>query len=145
MFKVAFGKLAIGALVLTLLVGGAVASAGAKALGPGKGGVPAAKAQAARQVGPQALKEELALIAKTIGISTSDLQTALKGGQTIAQVAQAHKVSPQTVIDNAVNDVMAKAQSRPGWAKLTEAQKTTFTTQVRDRITNWVNGTAKTK
>src|SRR4051812_45419368 len=107
MFNVAFGKLALGALVLTLLVGGAVATAGAQGHGPRKA-APAAKAQPARQAGAQALKGEFALIAKTIGISTSDLQTALKGGQTIAQVAQAHKVDPQTVIDAVVNDLTAK-------------------------------------
>ena len=58
---------------------------------------------------------ETALVTKTIGISTADLKTALKGGQTPAQVAQAHKVDPQTVITTVVNDITTKAQARAGW------------------------------
>ena len=37
--------------------------------------------------------------AKTIGVSRQDLVTALRNGQTIADVAKAHHVDPQTVID----------------------------------------------
>ena len=68
-------------------------------------------------------------MAKTSSVTEADLKTALKGGQTVAQVAQAHNVSPQTVIDAVVNDITAKAQARPGWAKLSDTQKTNFTTR----------------
>jgi hypothetical protein len=54
-------------------------------------------------------------------------------------------VQPQTVIDSVVNDITAKAQARPGWTKLSDAEKANFTTRTRTRVTNWVNGTAKTK
>lgn len=37
--------------------------------------------------------------AEAIGVSTHDLGEALHGGQTIAQVAEAHEVDPQDVID----------------------------------------------
>ena len=90
-------------------------------------------------------KAEVAVAAKTIGISPADLRTAVKGGQTVAQVAQAHKVDPQTVITAVVNDLTAKAQARPGWAKLSDTQKTTALNRITERVTNWVNGTAKTK
>ena len=43
--------------------------------------------------------EDFAKIAGVIGISESDLKAALQGGQSIAQVAQAHNVDPQKVID----------------------------------------------
>src|SRR4051794_39454499 len=41
----------------------------------------------------------LQAVADAIGIAPADLRTALRDGQTIAQVAQAHNVDPQHVID----------------------------------------------
>jgi transposase-like protein len=43
--------------------------------------------------------EDFAKIAGVIGISEDDLKSALQSGQSIAQVAQAHDVDPQDVID----------------------------------------------
>jgi hypothetical protein len=43
--------------------------------------------------------EDFAKIAGVIGISESDLKAAIQSGQSIAQVAQAHDVDPQKVID----------------------------------------------
>jgi hypothetical protein len=43
--------------------------------------------------------EDFAKIAGVIGISESDLKAGIQGGQSIAQVAQAHGVDPQKVID----------------------------------------------
>ena len=43
--------------------------------------------------------EDFAKIAGVIGISEDDLKTAIQSGQSIAQVAQAHNVDPQKVID----------------------------------------------
>jgi hypothetical protein len=43
--------------------------------------------------------EDFAKIAGVIGISEADLKTAIQSGQSIAQVAQAHKVDQQLVID----------------------------------------------
>jgi hypothetical protein len=37
--------------------------------------------------------------AETIGIEPKELRTEVRGGKTIAQVAQEHNVEPQTVID----------------------------------------------
>jgi transposase-like protein len=140
MLRVTFGKLATAGLLLLTVVGGTVATVSAQGTAP---------APAARPAGPgsgkaaQFLKQELALIAGTIGIPTTELKTALQGGQTVAQVAQAHNVQPQRVIDAVVNDMTARAQARPGWAKLTDAQKTTFTTKTRERVTNFVNNGVK--
>src|SRR4051812_28951828 len=131
MFKHAFGKLAIAGLLLLTVVGGTVATASARGTHPGTATAGASATRQAAQAGRggQGLKDEFALMAKTIGISVADLQTALKGGQTVAQVAQAHNITAQTVIDAVVNNITAKAQARPGWAKLTEAQKTNVTTK----------------
>ncbi len=139
MVKFTFGKLAIAGLLLLTVFGASVATASAQGTHPGTGAVRAAVAVKAGRD----LQNELALIAGTIGIPTTELKTALKGGQTIAQVAQAHNVSAQTVIDAVVNDLTAKAQARPGWAKLSDAQKATFTTRTRTRVTNFVNNGAK--
>jgi hypothetical protein len=42
---------------------------------------------------------DLSVAASTIGVSEADLKTALQSGQSIADVANAHGVDPQTVID----------------------------------------------
>jgi len=62
------------------------------------------------QRGPRA--EGLAKAAEVIGISVADLKTALKSGQTIAQVAQANGVSVNSVIDAMVADATATLRQR---------------------------------
>jgi hypothetical protein len=76
--------------------------------GPGMGGDRGEKRQ-----------EMLTAAADAIGITADELKTAIKGGQTIAQVAEANGKSVQSVIDALV------------------AQATTDLTQ---RITDMVNG-----
>jgi transposase-like protein len=49
--------------------------------------------------GPHGRGVELEAAATAIGISEDELHTALEGGQSIAQVAEAHDVDLQTVID----------------------------------------------
>jgi hypothetical protein len=76
--------------------------------GPGMGGQRGEKRQ-----------EMLTSAAEAIGITAEELKTAIKGGQTIAQVAEANGKTVQSVIDALV------------------AQATTDLTQ---RITDMVNG-----
>jgi hypothetical protein len=64
-------------------------------------------------------QEMLTSAAEAIGITAEELKTAIKGGQTIAQVAEANGKTVQSVIDALV------------------AQATTDLTQ---RITDMVNG-----
>lgn len=45
------------------------------------------------------LRMDFAKVAGVIGISEADLKTALQGGQSLAQIAQARGVDPQKVID----------------------------------------------
>lgn len=52
--------------------------------------------------------EVLATAAEVIGVSVDDLRTALRDGQTLADVAQANGVDPQAVIDALV----AQAEAR---------------------------------
>src|SRR5947209_1984947 len=63
---------------------------------------------------------DLSVAATTIGISEADLRSAIESGQTIAQVAQAHGVDPQTVID-----AMVAAEQ----------------TDLKDKISDFVNNT----
>jgi DNA-directed RNA polymerase specialized sigma subunit len=53
---------------------------------------------------------ELQVAAQTIGITVDQLRTELQGGKTIAEVAKAHDVDPQKVIDAIVADAKAKLQ-----------------------------------
>ena len=45
------------------------------------------------------IRMDFAKVAGVIGISEADLKTALQSGQSLAQIAQAHGVDPQKVID----------------------------------------------
>ena len=151
MFKTLFGKLALGAVLLLAVAGATTTTASAAGRHPGAIGVAAAHTQIAAQahrgkvrdrIG-RFLRDEYALVAKTSGVSTADLTTALKNGQTVAQVAQAHNVQPQTVIDALVKDITAKVQARPAWAKLTTDQQAKLIARITDRVTHFVNNTGK--
>ncbi len=72
--------------------------------------------------GPDAKGDHLAAAAKAIGITEAELVTALRGGQSIAQVAQSKNVPVQKVID----------------AMVAEAQ-----TNLVERITELVNRTGR--
>jgi hypothetical protein len=75
--------------------------------------------------------------AKAIGITTADLKTAVLGGQSLADVAKAHNVDPQKVIDALVASTKAQEAAHPrpnGAAAPTDAQ-------ITQRITAIVNGT----
>ncbi len=75
--------------------------------------------------------------AKAIGISTSDLKQALLGGQSLADIAKAHGVDPQKVIDALVAATKAQIAAHPrpnGAAGPTDAE-------ITQRITALVNGT----
>jgi NAD(P)-dependent dehydrogenase (short-subunit alcohol dehydrogenase family) len=50
-----------------------------------------------------ALARPVAIAAKAIGIDAKELATELKSGKTVAQVAQAHGVDPQKVVDALVS------------------------------------------
>jgi hypothetical protein len=75
--------------------------------------------------------------AKAIGISTDDLKKAVLGGQSLADVAKAHNVDPQKVIDALVAATKAQEAAHPrpnGAPARTDAQ-------ITQQITAIVNGT----
>jgi hypothetical protein len=84
---------------------------------------------------------DISVVAKAIGISEADLQTALDGGQSVAAVAKAHDVAVQTVIDALVADGQSELTADVTAGRLTQAQADAQKAQVTQRATDQVNGT----
>jgi hypothetical protein len=84
---------------------------------------------------------DTSVIARAIGIREADLQTALSGGQTVAQVAAAHNVPAQTVIDALVADGNSELAADVASGKITQAQAHAEKAEVVQRATGQVNGT----
>jgi uncharacterized protein (DUF433 family) len=80
-------------------------------------------------------KHALELAAKTIGVKPADLVKALKDGQSIADVANAHNVQPQTVIDALVQAADAKIDA----SKLSADRKAKAKERVPTAVANFVN------
>ena len=78
-----------------------------------------------------------ASVAKAIGISETDLAKELRSGKTIAQVAKAHGVTTQKVIDALVADAKAKLAAAVKAGRLTQAQADRIQTGLTKRITTW--------
>lgn len=90
---------------------------------------------------PNETVSDLSVVAKAIGISEADLQTALDGGQTVAAIAKAHNVAAQTVIDALVADGQSELAADVTAGRLTQAQADAQKAQVTQRATDQVNGT----
>ena len=84
---------------------------------------------------------DTSVVAKAIGITEADLKTALQGGQTVAQVAKAHSVDAQKVIDALVQDGLDELAAQVKAGTITQAQADSMTAGVTHRATDQVNGT----
>jgi hypothetical protein len=84
---------------------------------------------------------DLSVVAKAIGITEADLQTALDGGQTIAAVAKAHNVNIQVVIDALVADGENELAAEVTSGRITQAQADAQKAEVIQRATEEANGT----
>ena len=82
----------------------------------------------------------LDVAAKAIGIDSEELRTALEGGSTIAEVATAHKVDVQKVIDALVAEADTHIDQAVTDGKLTETKAAEIKANLPDRITAMVNG-----
>ncbi len=89
--------------------------------------------------------EAIGLAAKTIGIERKDLVQAVRGGQTVAEVAQAHDVDPQAVIDALVTGANTKIDKIAERRHLDAARVTALKEQAEQRITKLVNEGAPAK
>ena len=83
---------------------------------------------------------DTSVVAKAIGISEADLQTALQGGQTVAAIAKAHNVNLQVVIDALVADGQAELDAAVKAGTLTQAQADAEKTEITQRATDQANG-----
>jgi transposase-like protein len=81
--------------------------------------------------------------AETIGVSAKDLLAAVKGGSSIATVAQQHNVTPQAVVDAVVNAAGTKLDAAVANGKLDADRAATIKDRLPERVTNAVNRTPK--
>jgi hypothetical protein len=78
--------------------------------------------------------------AEAIGIEVDALREALQNDRTIAQVAQANDVDPQTVVDALVADVSARIDQKVADGDLTQAEADEKKAELPERMTAIVNG-----
>ena len=77
--------------------------------------------------------------ANALGMSADDLRTALRDGQTIAQIAQSKGVDVQTVIDALVAEAKTRLDERVTAGDITQAQADQRLADLTQRITDAVN------
>jgi hypothetical protein len=80
--------------------------------------------------------------AEAIGIDVDDLRTALRDGQTIAEVAAANGVDAQTVIDAMLADLGEKLAEQVAAGDLTQEEADERLAGAEAKITAHVNGEA---
>src|SRR6185503_2285093 len=83
---------------------------------------------------------DTSVVAKAIGISEADLLAALQGGQTVADVAKAHNVELQVVIDALVADGQAELDAAVKAGTITQAQADAEKSELTQRATDQANG-----
>ena len=99
---------------------------GAQILVGGRGGPGGAEGGATSQA-------MLAAAAKTMNITTTELQTQLRSGQTIAQLAQAHGTTEQAVTSAALAAAKAQLDQAVKAGTLTQAQADSSYAQLQQR------------
>jgi polyhydroxyalkanoate synthesis regulator phasin len=87
-----------------------------------------------------AAAETLDATADAIGIQTSELLSALHGGRTIAEVAEAHDVPVGEVVDAIVAAEQDRLDQLVADGRLTREQADAFSTDLEERATDLVNG-----
>ena len=131
----------VGALAASVIAGGAT---GLVLTGSGVAGAQTptpTPTQSAPPAGPRGGgMPHSAAAAAAIGISEDDLRAALQQGQSLAQVAQAHNVDPQKVIDALVADELKELDQRVASGEITQAQADARKTDLTQHITDRVNG-----
>jgi hypothetical protein len=85
--------------------------------------------------------EDQQVIATAIGVSTTQLQTELTAGKTIAAIAVEHHVTAATVISALVASENTEIDQRVASGQMTAAQGAQMKTMTVQRVTADVNGT----
>jgi transposase-like protein len=103
--------------------------------GKGKGLVARAKLRR------HARRSGVAIAAGVIGVQPKALVDAVKGGQTVADVARSHGVNPQKVIDAVTTAANKKVDTAVTNGKIDAARAATLKDRLDKRITTLVNAT----
>jgi uncharacterized protein YidB (DUF937 family) len=82
----------------------------------------------------------LGAVSDALGMTKAELRSALQGGETIASLATAHGVDPQTLIDTLVADATAKIDAKVASGDLDAARADQMKSHLVERITAAVNG-----
>ncbi|MEW6477774.1 MAG: hypothetical protein AB1679_36475 [Actinomycetota bacterium] len=80
--------------------------------------------------------------AQALGMTVQDLRTALRGGKTVAAIAQEKGVAVSTVVDALVADLKAHLDEHVASGRNTQAEADQLLAKARTRIEAFVNGTA---
>ena len=67
------------------------------------------------------------------------LKTAMRGGQTLAQIAESNDIAPQTVIDAMVAEMSAELDAKVDSGAITEERAAMIREQLTEMITGFVN------
>jgi hypothetical protein len=78
--------------------------------------------------------------AEAIGISVDELRDALADGSSIAEVAEANDVDPQTVIDALVADANERIDEAVANGRITEDEAAERRAELAERVADLVNG-----
>ncbi len=128
------------ALVLPSLATAADPSA-APAASPTASGSPKSGADAGKGMGGTTeAVTDASVAAKAIGITETELNTALSGGQTVAAVAKAHSVDVQKVIDALVADKRDEVAAAVAAGTITQAQADQELANATQLATDQVSG-----
>ena len=83
---------------------------------------------------------ECAELATLVGAADcAALKTALRDGQTPAEIAESNDIEPQTVIDALVAEMTAEIDAKVDSGAITEERAATIRTQLTEMITGFVN------
>jgi uncharacterized protein (DUF433 family) len=83
------------------------------------------------------------IAAETIGVSAKDLVAAVKGGTSIATVAQQHQVEPQAVVDAVLSAASKRLDAAVANGRLDADRAAKVKDRLAERVTNAVNRTPK--
>jgi hypothetical protein len=85
------------------------------------------------------VKDALDPVAKALGITTDELQTDLRNGQSIADIAKAKNVDLNTIVDELVKEAQSRFDDAVTKGKLTQDQADRFEARLKERITDMLN------
>jgi transposase-like protein len=123
--------LAVSTVVLALVVAPAAGLAGAA-------DAPGPRESAPTRARGHRLARGLAGAATAIGVEPKELRAALADGKSVAEVAEAHDVAPQAVIDAVLEAADHKLDEAVANGKLDETRAATIKDRLQDRVAKLV-------